>query len=69
MFERGLTISDEGWSHGVSIKTKKRRQFLYSKCVFGSALDIIDYDRIDSNRIDYAIIDFERIDLCLDTIT
>jgi len=32
--------------------------------VFGSTLDIIDFDRIDSARID-----FERIDLCLDTIT
>jgi len=33
------------------------------KCVFGSALDIIDSDKIDFDRID-----FERIDLCLDTI-
>jgi len=32
--------------------------------VFGSALNIID-----SDIIDYVRIDFERIDLCLDTIT
>jgi len=38
-------------------------------CVFGSALNRIDYDRIDSDIIDFVRIDFERIDLCLDTIT
>jgi len=42
--------------------------FKYS-CVFGSVLNIIDFERIDSDIIDFAIIDFERIDLCLDTIT
>jgi len=36
--------------------------------VFGSALNIIDSERIDFDIIDSARIDFERIDLCLDTI-
>jgi len=36
--------------------------------VLGSTLDIIDYDRIDSDIINFVRIDFERIDLCLDTI-
>ena len=40
----------------------------WTKCVFGSALNIIDSDRIDSDRIDSDRIDSERIDLCLDTI-
>jgi len=39
-----------------------------TNCVFGSALNIIDSDRIDSDRIDFDIIVFERIDLCLNTV-
>jgi hypothetical protein len=39
-----------------------------SKCVFGLALDIIDFDRIDYGRIDFIRIDFSIIDLCLDTV-
>jgi hypothetical protein len=41
---------------------------MFFTCVFGSALNIIDSDRIDSDRIDSDRIDSERIDLCLDTI-
>jgi len=42
--------------------------FNFFPCVFGSALDRIDFVRIDTDRFDYEIIDFERINLCSDTL-